>query len=329
MQDNQRRMYELEYPAPVVDSDPEDGTTLIVALQGYADAGHAVEASADHLKAALDSRVVASFNSDELIDYRARRPAITMEEHRLINMDDVNLEIRVLRDTEGKNFLLLSGPEPDFRWEAFTNAVADLTEKFGVDQTICLYAAPMAVPHTRPLVVSAHGNSMKLVGDMFTYDSKVVMPGSASMMIERTLHKRGRDVAGYSAHVPHYLAASPYPSATHELLDAVARATNLSFPLRSLTHDISRVTNQLHEQVDDSAEIQHVVRQLEYQYDEELNRYRDKNPKAMLPGEQDMPSGEEIGEEFERFLATLDGSESNDESDSDADQQEDLSDDDE
>lgn len=309
MPDNERRMYDLEYPAPEVGSGSVGGPTLIVALQGYADAGHAVEASADHLLAALDSRPVASFNNDELVDYRSRRPAVTMDNHRITGMEKLNLGIRVLRDTDGRSFLLLSGPEPDLRWEAFTEAVADLTEKFGVENTICLYSAPMAVPHTRPLVVSAHGNTPALVNSMFTYDSKVVLPGSASMMVERVLHKRGRNVAGFTAHVPHYLAASPYPAATHELLDAVARAADLNFPLRALEHDMSRVAGQLAEQVDESAEIQHVVNQLEQQYDHELERYRATHPKAMLPGEHDMPSGEEIGEEFERFLAALDSTE--------------------
>lgn len=309
MQDNERRMYELEYPAPEVGAGTPEGTTLIVALQGYADAGHAVESSADHLLAALDSRPVASFNNDELIDYRSRRPAVTMDNHQITGMENLDLGMRVLRDTEGRSFLLLSGPEPDLRWEAFTEAVADLVEKFGVDNTICLYAAPMAVPHTRPLVVSAHSNTPSLVNSMFTYDSKVILPGSASMMLERALHKRGRNVAGFTAHVPHYLAASPYPAATHELLDAVARAADLSLPLRALEHDMVRVTQQLSEQVDDSHEIQQVVAHLERQYDEELERFRAAKPHAMLPGEHDMPSGDEIGEEFERFLAALDATE--------------------
>lgn len=309
MQDKERRMYELEYPAPEVNAGPQGGPTLIVALQGYADAGHAVETSADHLLAALDSRPVASFNNDELIDYRSRRPAVTMDNHQITGMEHLELGMRVLRDNEGRSFLLLSGPEPDLRWEAFTEAVADLVEKFGVENTICLYAAPMAVPHTRPLVVSAHSNSPQLVNSMFTYDSRVVLPGSASMMLERALHKRGRDVAGFTAHVPHYLAASPYPAATHELLDAVARAAGLTFPLRAIESDMERVAHQLAEQVDDSHEIQQVVTHLERQYDEELANYRASNPKAMLPGEHEMPSGDEIGEEFERFLAALDATE--------------------
>ena len=72
--DRHTRMYDLEYPSPEVAVTPEHGPTLIVALQGYADAGHAVESSANHLLHALEHRPVASFHSDELIDYRSRRP---------------------------------------------------------------------------------------------------------------------------------------------------------------------------------------------------------------------------------------------------------------
>ncbi|WP_246817836.1 PAC2 family protein, partial [Corynebacterium sp. HMSC076D02] len=89
MHDDQRRIYELEYPAPVVkDSSSEDkGPTMIVAMHGYADAGQAVEASADHLKAALANRQLASFNSDELMDYRSRRPMVTIDHDRTVEIE--------------------------------------------------------------------------------------------------------------------------------------------------------------------------------------------------------------------------------------------------
>lgn len=305
MQD-ESKMYELEYPAPSVDSNSAEGPVMIVALQGFADAGHAVDSSANHLKAALDSRPVVSFNNDELIDYRSRRPAVTMDNNSITDIEDMNLDIRVLRDTAGTSFLLLSGPEPDLRWEAFTSAVADLADKYNVSSTICLYGAPMTVPHTRPLVVSAHGNDPELVGNLFKLDSRVTMPGSASLFLERELHRRDRKVAGFTAHVPHYLAQWPYPQATHELLRAVSHAADLNLPLKSLEHDIERSRAQLEEYMADNQEVMQVVHSLEEQYDEEIERYRSAHPDAVLPGEAAVPTGEELGAEFERFLASFD-----------------------
>ncbi|AZA11585.1 PAC2 family protein [Corynebacterium gerontici] len=306
MQDGNNRMYELEFPAPDVRGNAQDGPTLIVALDGYADAGMAVDASAEHLLNALDHRMVASFNSDELIDYRSRRPAVVIENDSIASAQDLNLEMQVLKDANGKPFLLLSGPEPDLRWNAFTEAVGDLVKRFGVQKTICLYAAPMTVPHTRPLVVSAHGNDPELVADNFHLDSRITVPGSAALQLERLLHEQGRAVAGFTAHVPHYLSASPYPQATLSLLETIASSTGLRFPLGSLEQDARKVAAQVEEQVAGSREIEAVVSQLEQQYDEELERYREANPQAVLPGEGRIPSSEELGAEFEQFLAHLD-----------------------
>ncbi len=304
--DDQRHMYELEYPAPAVEDGASSGPTLIVAMQGYADAGHAVEGAAGHLKDALDSRTLATFNNDELIDYRSRRPMVTLSQHEISDVDDIDLDIRVLRDSKGESFLLLSGPEPDLRWEAFSKSVADLADRFNVDKTICLYAAPMGAPHTRPLVVSAHGNDRELVGKMFTFDGMVSVPGAAAVMIERELHSRGRRVAGYTAHVPHYVASSPYPQAVYQLLQSVSDTSNLQFPLRAIERDMERVSQQLAEQTGNSDEIAQVVAQLEQHYDSEMASYREKNPQKMMPGEAQVPSGDEIGEAFENFLAAID-----------------------
>ena len=79
MEDNNRKMYELEFPVPAVSQPGKEGPTMVVALQGYADAGHAVDQSSSYLLAALDHRPVASFNNDEFIDYRSRRPMTTID----------------------------------------------------------------------------------------------------------------------------------------------------------------------------------------------------------------------------------------------------------
>ncbi|QGU02198.1 PAC2 family protein [Corynebacterium kalinowskii] len=305
------RMYELEYPAPDVASEGSHGPTLIVALQGYADAGQAVESSSEHLLQALDHRLLATFNTDELIDYRSRRPAVTIEHNELIDAELPELNLHVVRDSAGTSFLLLSGPEPDLRWESFTRSVADLAERFGVQQTICLYGAPMAVPHTRPLVVSAHGNSKELVSKLFSINSRIIIPGSASLHIERKLHKRGRNVAGFTAHVPHYLAASDYPEATYRLLGAISDTTGLKFPLAALEADAEKVRIQIEEQVQDSHEIQAVVRALESQYDSEMEQHQRNE---ILPGDSEIPTGDELGAEFERFLAGLDAEDDDTES---------------
>ncbi|WP_151640516.1 PAC2 family protein [Corynebacterium sp. 11A] len=306
-------MYELEYPSPELSSSAErdsegnstPGLTMLIALEGYADAGRAVEMVSRHLLSALDHRLIASFNNDELIDYRSRRPPVAIDQQRVVEIDDLKLTLNVVRDTNGRSFLLLSGPEPDLRWQAFSKAVADLVERYNVEQTIALYAAPMSVPHTRPLIVSAHGNDPQLVQPLYTMDSQIIVPGAAALHIERLLNKRGRNVAGYTAHVPHYVSASEYPEAALSLLHAIGDVGELVLPLKSLQADAERVKRDLAEQTFNSQEIQQVVSSLEEQYDEQLARFREANPQALIPRNVEIPSSEELGAEFEEFLASV------------------------
>lgn len=304
MHDQNRPMYELEYPLPEITNAGADGLTLIVALQGYADAGMAVEGSADHLLASLDSRVLALFHTDELIDYRSRRPGVSLEHSEITHIEDLELSVRVLRDMTGRPFLLLSGPEPDLRWNAFTKAVAQLVEQYGVERTIVLYGAPMMVPHTRPMIISGHGNDDDLLKSVKLWDTNLTLPGSASLLLEAQLSAEGRKAAGFTAHVPHYVSASAYPEAILQLLRTIENAAQLHFPLGALEQDSRKVAIQLAEQTEESNQIQLVVHSLEKQYDEAEQEYHTREAHRELNSEA-LPTGDEIGAELEEFLAQL------------------------
>ncbi|MCS4489184.1 PAC2 family protein [Corynebacterium sp. ES2794-CONJ1] len=304
----EKRIYELEFPAPEFSAARNEGPSLIIALDGFADAGSAVSDSAEHLLAALEHHLVASFNSDELLDYRSRRPTVTVDNNSVAHIDDFMLALHVLKDTKNKSFLLLSGPEPDLRWEAFSEVIADLVEQFNVSRTLCLYAVPMTVPHTRPLVLSAHGNSQELLAEHYTLDTRLEVPGSASLFIEKALADSGRKVGGYTAHIPHYVAASDYPEATFTLLQEAANTLDLELPLGSLKEDIPKVFAMIQEQVQSHPEMLSIVEHLEHQYDESMARYREKieseRGRASLLGNEILDA-EKLGAEFERFLQDI------------------------
>lgn len=301
--DEEHGMYEMRFPAP--DIGPSDGRlTMVVALQGYADAGLAVTGSARHLLDALDNRPVATFNNDELLDYRSRRPTITMVGDELAEMEELELTLNVVRDNAGKPFLLLSGPEPDFRWDAFSGVIADLVERFDVGRTVSLYSAPMTVPHTRPMGVIAHGNDRSLLDGYRTFGQRVSVPGAASLRIELELNRRGRTTCGYTAQVPHYIAASDYPLAALRLLEAVAEAGDLELPLTALERESDKVAALLAEQVAESDEVAGVVHILEQQHDQEERRRRTLESNPLVRADGTMPSADELGAEFERFLAS-------------------------
>ncbi|OBG95678.1 proteasome protein [Mycobacterium sp. E3251] len=299
-QPGQAGMYELELPAPQLSTSDGRGPVLVHALEGFSDAGHAIRLASSHLKAVLDSELVASFAIDELLDYRSRRPLMTFKTDHFTNYDDPELSLYALRDTIGTPFLLLAGMEPDLKWERFITAVRLLAERLNVRQTIGLGTVPMAVPHTRPITMTAHSNNPELIAEFTPWISEIQVPGSASNLLEYRMAQHGHEVVGYTVHVPHYLTQTDYPAAAEALLEQVAKIASLELPLTALTEAAAVIRTKIDEQVEASAEVAQVVTALERQYDAFIDAQENR---SLLTRDEDLPSGDELGAEFERFLA--------------------------
>src|SRR5579875_2752837 len=299
-QPGQAGMYELELPAPQLSTSDGRGPVLVHALEGFSDAGHAIRLAATHLKDSLDTELVASFAIDELLDYRSRRPLMTFKTDHFTNYDDPELSLYALHDSIGTPFLLLAGMEPDLKWERFISAVRLLAERLGVRQTIGLGTIPMAVPHTRPVTMTAHSNNRELIADFTPWIAEVQVPGSASNLLEYRMAQHGHEVVGFTVHVPHYLAQTDYPAAAQALLEQVAKTGALELPLTALAEAAAEIRAKIDEQVEASAEVAQVVAALERQYDAFIAAQENR---SLLARDEDLPSGDELGAEFERFLA--------------------------
>ena len=303
--DDQSSMYELEFPAPQLSSADGLGPVLVHGLEGFSDAGHAVRLATTHLRESLESELVASFDVDELLDYRSRRPTMTFKQDHFSAYSEPQLNLYALRDSVGTPFLLLAGIEPDLRWERFVAAVRMLAEQLGVRRTIGLNAIPMAIPHTRPLGVTAHSNNKELVADHQRWAGELQVPGSASSLLEYRMAQHGHESVGFSVHVPHYLAQTSYPEAAQTLLENVGTNAGLELPLAALGEAAARVREQVNEHIQGNAEVEAVVNALERQYDTFVAAQEQQS--TLLASEGELPSGDQLGAEFERFLAEQGG----------------------
>jgi predicted ATP-grasp superfamily ATP-dependent carboligase len=299
-------MYELEFPAPQLSSADGRGPVLVHALEGFSDAGHAIKLAAEHLKQSLDTELVASFAIDELLDYRSRRPLMTFKTDHFTHYDNPELNLYALHDSVGTPFLLLAGMEPDLKWERFITAVRLLAERLGVRRTIGLGAIPMAVPHTRPVTMTAHSNDRELITDHTPWVGEVQVPGSVSNLLEYRMAQHGHEVMGFTVHVPHYLAQTDYPEAAKALLQQVATASSLELPVSGLDQAAAEIRAKIDEQVEASDEVAQVVSALERQYDAFVAAQENR---SLLARDEELPSGDELGAEFERFLAQQAGEE--------------------
>jgi predicted ATP-grasp superfamily ATP-dependent carboligase len=277
-----------------------DRPVLIQAMSGFVDAGSASRLAREHLLSVLDSSVVATFDMDILLDYRSRRPVMDFVEDHWESYDEPLLRVHALRDRQGTPFLLLGGPEPDLQWERFVAALITLIDRLGVRMTIGLNAIPMAVPHTRPMGVTAHASRRELITGYEPWLQRVRVPGSAGHLLEYRLGQRGYDAVGYAAHVPHYLAQTDYPTAAETLLNSISRATGLLLPTEDLRRSADELRATIDEQVAASDEIRGVVSALEQQYDAFV---RGREGPNLLAAAGPLPTAEELGAELERFLA--------------------------
>lgn len=283
-----------------VDSDVPDltGAVLLHHFDGFMDAGAAGGALVAHLLEVHEHRVIARFDIDDLIDYRARRPTMIYATDRWESYDAPQLVVYLLHDAVGTPFLLMTGPEPDRRWEAVVAAVRSLIDRWGVRLAISFHGIPMGVPHTRKLSVISHATRPELVVEGSPF-SRVQVPGNLSALLELRLGESGHDAMGFAAYVPHYLAQSTYPTAALGLLQALTKSTGLVIQAAALNEAARQTDAEITRQVKESAEVAQVVEALERQYD----AFNEASENLLVPDDQPLPSADEIGAEFERFLA--------------------------
>lgn len=282
------------------------GLVMIQVLDGFLDAGNAAQLAAKHL---VDSStggnpVVASFQVDALHDYRARRPAVSFVRDHYEAYDAPRLVVRLLRDTGGTPYLLLHGPEPDTLWEAYARGVRDVVERLGVTRVISLGSVPMAVPHTRPLTLTHHTNDPDGIAEPTPWRGEIRVPSSAQVLVELRLGAWGHRAEGFVAHIPHYLAQNDYPDAAAELLERVERVGRLTIDLSDLRAQAQRREEEIATQLADNDEAREVVEALERQYD--TFQRAEQSGESLLAPDEPLPTGEELGRQFERFLAGLD-----------------------
>lgn len=289
-------LYHLEPGAASAQGVP----VLVHTLPGVIDAGRAGALVAEHLLESLRSERVVTFDADQLVDFRGRRPVMTFESTGWTSYDAPEIVIDLVRDATGTPFLLLHGAEPDLQWERFSAAVIDLVERFGVRTTIGVHGIPMGVPHTRPTTVTAHATRPDLVGEHSALHGTIRVPGSAGAHLELRLGQQGHDALGFAANVPHYLAQMEFPKAAAELVRQVARRTGLTLPVGELEVAAEEIGAAIDRQVAESEEVQAVVSALEQQFDA-ISRAADRA--GLLAEPTPLPTAEEIGAEFEAFLA--------------------------
>ena len=262
---------------------------LIMVLKGWIDAGLGADGAADVITTNLERHTVARFDADALLDWRARRPVMRLEDGVNSQITWEETELSWARDSMGNDVLLLLGNEPDHAWLAFSEQVIDLAIDLGTRMVVGLGAYPTPVPHTRPPLIAASASNDSLAQGLIR--NSVEVPSGVQGLIERRAALRGLPALGLWAQVPHYVAAMPYPAASLALLQATNRITGLALPLADIESRAQASRSRIDELIGQNAEHQAMLEQLEQQADEHATTTQ-----------LSATSGDELAAELERFL---------------------------
>jgi proteasome assembly chaperone (PAC2) family protein len=266
-----------------------ESPVLVMVLKGWVDAGLGADGAAEVVMDALERRTIARFDADVLLDWRARRPVLRLEDGINAQLSWDETELSWAKDEDGNDLLLLLGNEPDHAWLAFSEQVVDLAADLGARLVLGLGAYPAPAPHTRPPLIAASASDPDLAVGLVR--SSVEVPTGVQGMIERRAALRGIPALGLWVQVPHYVAAMPYPAASLTLLEEASRVGGLRLPTGDLADRAAANRQRLDELIAQNGEHVAMVAQLEAQADE-----------AAASAALSATSGDELAAELERYL---------------------------
>jgi proteasome assembly chaperone (PAC2) family protein len=268
---------------------------LIAGFTGWNDAADAASVAVDTLLNSWQARRFGAFDGEEFFDFQATRPQIKL-------VDGVTRTVEwpenVLSATEssleaagGRGAILLTGPEPNFRWRSFSAAVVELAKELNVEMVVTMGALLADVPHSRPVSVAANSQDSALVESLGLSASRYEGPTGITGVLHRICAEGGLPSVSFWASVPHYLPAVPSAPAALALLDKLSTLLGTSVDTSDLEHTAETYQEQVSVAVSQDSDLSSYVQMLEDRFDSQANQ-----------GARDLPTGDDLAQELEGFL---------------------------
>ena len=266
---------------------------LVCAFTGWNDAGDAASAALQFLGASLRATRFARIDPEEFYDFQATRPKIKLVDGRTRSIEWPEVEIYAARVPRApRDLVLLQGAEPSMRWRTFCRLIVDLAEALGTQLVVTLGALLADVPHSRPVPITGLSSDDALVRRLGLQPSGYEGPTGIVGVLHSACQETGMPSASLWASVPHYVAAAPNPKAALALVRKLESLVGVSVDAEELEHSAADYERQVSLAVQSDPDVQAFVERLERAAAEEEEEI----------GPQDLPSGDVIAREFQRFL---------------------------
>jgi predicted ATP-grasp superfamily ATP-dependent carboligase len=266
---------------------------LVCAFTGWNDAGDAASAALQFLGSSLGATRFARIDPEEFYDFQATRPKVTLVQGRTRHIEWPEVEIFEARVPRApRDLILLSGAEPSMRWRGFSRLVVDLAEALGTQMVVSLGALLADVPHSRAVPITGLSSDDAFVQKIGLEQSSYEGPTGIVGVLHAACQDAGIPSASLWASVPHYVAAAPNPKAALALVRKLEGLVGVSVDAGELESAAADYERQVSLAVQSDPDVQAFVERLERAAAEEEEEMRS----------QDLPSGDVIAREFQRFL---------------------------
>lgn len=269
----------------------------VSAFTGWNDAGDAASAALRYFGTAVGARRVAHVDPEEFYDFQEERPRVEIHDGaaREICWPTVEVHVAELPDAPG-DLLLVSGPEPNYRWRGFSEIVVDLARAYGARLVISMGALLADVPHSRPVTISGIASDPELVGALGTLSTNYEGPTGITGVVHAACHAAGLPATSLWASVPHYVAAAPNPKAALALVQRLALLVGVDVDVAELEEASADYERQVSLAVQSDADVREFVERLE-----RAAELHDADA-GTLEDPLQLPDGELIAKAFQRFL---------------------------
>jgi proteasome assembly chaperone (PAC2) family protein len=266
---------------------------LVCAFKGWNDAGEAASSAVSFMGAALEAVRFATIDPEQFVDFQATRPQVKLVDGRSRAIEWPEWEVYEARVPRApRDLVILTGPEPSYRWREFCSQVVELAEALGIQLVVTLGALLADVPHSRPVSVTAFASDQALVDRLGLLPPTYEGPTGITGVLQNACADAGMPAASLWAAVPHYVAVAPNPKGALAILRRLESLVGVTVDAQDLETAAVDYERQVTRAVELDPEVQAFVERLEKAADEE------EGPTDL----SQLPSGDVLAREFQRFL---------------------------
>jgi len=276
-------------PKPTADDLPElDDPVVVVAFEGWNDAGDAATDAVEHLELIWDADPLAALDPEDYYDFQVNRPTVSLIDGVSRRIEWPTTRISVAKPPGAdRHVLLIRGIEPNMRWRGFCDELIELIQELGATTVVALGALLADTPHTRPTPVTGSAYDAESAANWGLETSRYEGPTGILGVFQDACVQAGLPAVSFWAAVPHYVSQPPSPRATVALLQRVEEVLELTVPLGTLPQQAEDWVREVDKMANEDDEVVEYVRSLE---------------ERATATDLSQANGDQIAKEFERYL---------------------------